>query len=423
MARSAGARYPPAMPKTHQEPHLLALDGLRGFAILSVLCYHLFVVGSLQPTGIGKVLLPVAKMGWSGVDLFFVLSGFLITGILLNARTATNYYRVFYARRVLRIFPVYYLAVALVFWVVVPMQHHGGFFALHPAGYFGPREQLWYWVNLSNFRTAFYPLMIPMLSPFWSLSIEEQFYIVWPSVVRKLRRRSLMIFCVAGVALTAVLRNLPWVQHWNSIYPNLIYRMTPLHMDGLLCGGVVAILLPLYGESRMARNLFAGLFWGSFAALVVLARNPDAPAMARVGFSVLALFGGSLIWLCAARTGSKIARTIFSRKPLVRLGKYSYFIYVFHIPMFIYVPIIGRHFLRGTNMAVHPYLFHIALASLSFAFTYAGAALSSRFYEGPILRQKRFFRFRFASQAGIDPTHAEQQGAAMVQPGTANPEQ
>jgi peptidoglycan/LPS O-acetylase OafA/YrhL len=406
------------MPKTEQEPHLLALDGLRGFAILSVLCYHLFVVGSLQPTGIGKVLLPVAKMGWSGVDLFFVLSGFLITGILLNARTATNYYRVFYARRVLRIFPVYYLAVALVFWVVVPLQHHGGFFALHPAGYFGPHEQLWYWVNLSNFRTAFYPLMIPMLSPFWSLSIEEQFYIVWPAVVRKLRLRWLMIFCLTGMVLSAVLRNLPWVQHWNSIYSNLIYRMTPLHMDGLLFGGVVAMLLPKYGESKSARNLFAGLFWGSFAVLVYLSHNANASSMTassmtassmtRVGFSVLPLFGGSLIWLCAARMGSKTARTIFSRKPLVRMGKYSYFIYVFHIPMFIYIPILGRHFLRGTNVAVHPYLFHIALASLSFAVTYAGAALSSRFFEGPILRQKRFFRFRFASQAGNGLTHVEQ---------------
>jgi peptidoglycan/LPS O-acetylase OafA/YrhL len=138
------------------------------------------------------------------------------------------------------------------------------------------------------------------------------------------------------------------------------------------------------------------------------ASSMTASSMTRVGFSVLPLFGGSLIWLCAARMGSKTARTIFSRKPLVRMGKYSYFIYVFHIPMFIYIPILGRHFLRGTNVAVHPYLFHIALASLSFAVTYAGAALSSRFFEGPILRQKRFFRFRFASQAGNGLTHVEQ---------------
>jgi peptidoglycan/LPS O-acetylase OafA/YrhL len=156
---------------------------------------------------------------------------------------------------------------------------------------------------------------------------------------------------------------------------------------------------------------------------VVLARNPDAAAMTRVGFSVLPLFGGSLIWLCAARMGSKTARTIFSRKPLVRLGKYSYFIYVFHIPTFIYIPILGRHFLRGTNTAGHPYLFHILLASLSFLITYACAALSSRFFEGPILRQKRFFKFRFASQEGTDLTHVEQNGAAMSQTESANPAQ
>jgi peptidoglycan/LPS O-acetylase OafA/YrhL len=403
------------MPKTDQEHHLLALDGVRGLAILSVLCYHYLVVGSLQPSGVGKYLLPAAKMGWAGVDLFFVLSGFLITGILLNARTATNYYKAFYGRRVLRIFPVYYLAVALVFWVVVPLQHHGGFFALHPAGNFGPREQLWYWVNLSNLRTAFYPLLIPMLSPFWSLSIEEQFYLVWPAVVRNLRLRSLMVLCLAGMVFSAVLRNLPWIQHWNSVYDNLIYRMTPLHMDGLLFGGVIAILLPSYGHSRTARNLFAALFWGSFAGLVVLARDPDGPVMPRVGLSLLALFAGSLIWLCAAPTGSKTARFIFSRKPLVHLGKLSYFIYVFHVPMFIYIPILGRHFVRGyIATGHHPYMLHILFASLSFVVTYACAALSSRFFEGPILRQKRHFKFRFAAQAG-DSAHAEQRAAAMAQ--------
>jgi peptidoglycan/LPS O-acetylase OafA/YrhL len=411
------------MTRTGQEDHLVALDGLRGLAILSVLCYHLFVAETLHATGIGRFLLPMAQMGWAGVDLFFVLSGFLITGILLGARAATNYYQVFYVRRVLRIFPVYYLAVALVFWVVVPLQHHGGFFALHPAGSFGPHEQLWYWVNLSNLRTAFYPLLIPMLSPFWSLSIEEQFYIVWPAVVRNLRLRSLMVLCVSGMVLSAVLRNLPWIQHWNGIYFNLIYRLTPLHMDGLLFGGVVAMLLPRYGESRSARKLFAGLFWVSLAALVVLARNATASSMTRVGFSILPLFAGSLIWLCAAKYGSKIARLIFSARPLVRLGKYSYFIYVFHIPMFIYVPILGRHFLRGTNTASHPYLTHILLACASFAVTYAGAALSSRFFEGPILGMKRSFKFRFATQEDTDPAHADQPAVAMAQAGTANPAQ
>src|SRR5580698_9965638 len=103
------------MSKTSDGHHYLALDGLRGLAIFSVLCFHMLVAESLPPRGIGKLIIPIAKMGWAGVDLFFVLSGFLITGILLRARTATNYYKVFYARRVLRIFPVYYLFVILLF--------------------------------------------------------------------------------------------------------------------------------------------------------------------------------------------------------------------------------------------------------------------------------------------------------------------
>lgn len=120
------------MSKPRTWRHFLALDGLRGAAMLSVLCFHFFVDEGYAATGIGKLLLPVAKMGWMGVEVFFVLSGFLITGILLRARSATNYYRVFYARRALRIFPVYYLAVGLIFWVVVPLKHHSAFFISTP---------------------------------------------------------------------------------------------------------------------------------------------------------------------------------------------------------------------------------------------------------------------------------------------------
>src|SRR5882757_7958733 len=116
------------MSKSRNWHHFLALDGLRGAAILSVLCFHFFVDDGYSASGVGKFLLPLAKMGWMGVEVFFVLSGFLITGILLHARSATNYYRVFYARRALRIFPVYYLAVALIFWVVVPLGRHVEFF-------------------------------------------------------------------------------------------------------------------------------------------------------------------------------------------------------------------------------------------------------------------------------------------------------
>lgn len=393
-----------------KDHHVVALDGVRGLAILLVLSYHYFVVGSLQPTGVGRAIVAVAKMGWAGVDLFFVLSGFLITRILLEARSATNYYQIFYARRVLRIFPVYYLAVVLVFWVLMPLQHHGGFFALHPVAMVGYREQLWYWANLSNLRTAFYPLLIPALSPFWSLAIEEQFYAVWPAIVRNLQTRWLLGLCVAGSATSVALRSLPWIRHWSLIYPDLIYRMTPMHADGLLWGAVAAILLPIYGQRRAVRNLVVAVLWVSFALIAILASRPAGAVMAAIGFSVIAVFAASLVWLCAAPVGSKAVRFVLSRKVLVQLGKYSYFIYVFHALTFIYVPIVGRHFLHGSTIETHhPYYVHILLACLSFVFTYAGAVLSSRFFEGPILRYKRHLPYHFAPQVTYKPASEERE--------------
>jgi peptidoglycan/LPS O-acetylase OafA/YrhL len=401
------------MSKARSWHHVVALDGLRGAAILSVLCFHFFVDGSYFPSGIGKFLLPFAKMGWMGVDLFFVLSGFLITGILLNAHSATNYYQVFYARRLLRIFPVYYLAVALVFWVLVPLGRHAGFFHLHPIGSFGHHEQLWYWVNLSNLRTAFYPLLIPMISPFWSLAIEEQFYLLWPALVRNLRQQSLMVFCLAGMVISAALRNLPWIQHWNEVYSNLIYRFTPLHVDGLLFGAVLAMMLLRYGGREGLRKPFVALFWVTAAALVFLARTPypNFALMTRVGYSVLALFAGSLIWLCVAPFGSSLARRIFSSRPLVLLGKYSYFIYVFHMLFFYYVCILAAHFIHGRGIA-HPYLTRILMGCVTFVLTYLAAVISWKIFEGPILNNKRHFIYRYPPRDDPDSTHAMQQANA-----------
>ena len=401
------------MSKSRNWHHFLALDGLRGAAILSVLCFHFFVDDGYSASGVGKFLLPLAKMGWMGVEVFFVLSGFLITGILLRARSATNYYRVFYARRALRIFPVYYLAVALIFWVVVPLGRHVEFFHLHPVGLFGPHEQLWYWVNLSNLHTAFYPLLIPMLSPFWSLAIEEQFYLVWPAVVRNLRQQSLMAFCLSGMVISAVLRNLPWVQHWNEIYSNFIYRFTPLHIDGLLFGAILAMMLPRYGDRKNLRKTFVVLFWGTAAAVVFLARTPGptTPAMTRVGYSVLVLFAGSLLWLSVAPSGSIWARRIFSSKPLVQLGKYSYFIYVFHMPFFYYVRILGAHFIGEQSMA-HPYMTRVQMGCVTFALTYLAAAVSWKIFEGPILANKRHFEYRYPPLGVADSTFSVQHAKA-----------
>ena len=155
------------------------LDGLRGIAILMVLLVHF---GMFQPQGHAEAaVFRFFEMGWAGVDLFFVLSGYLITTILLKAKTSAFYYTHFYIRRFLRIFPLYYVFLTgfllVTLWQGAPVL-----------------EQVWYWSYLANFRIGL-GHRIDGLSHFWSLAIEEQFYLVWPLVIRHLRLRNIAVLC------------------------------------------------------------------------------------------------------------------------------------------------------------------------------------------------------------------------------------
>ena len=160
-------------------PHIPALDGIRGLAILLVLLCHFPLYGDMQPTiFIDKLFYAMTRAGWCGVDLFFVLSGFLITGILYDAKGSRFFFRNFYMRRCLRIFPLYY-GVLAVFFVIVP-------FVL-PLGRnyeLFLKDQAWYWSYLTNIKIAIegWPKFYA-LAHFWSLAVEEQFYFVWPFVV------------------------------------------------------------------------------------------------------------------------------------------------------------------------------------------------------------------------------------------------
>src|SRR5690348_11217200 len=169
-SRPAGPRYIPE------------LDGIRGIAILGVIAFHfgLFTIDSHNL--LYSVYGSVVGLGWAGVDLFFVLSGCLITRILLDTRNSGHYFRSFYMRRVLRILPLYYFSVFVFFCVVLPVGYAvaPGSFSSHEWARVAPSESLWYWLHLSNWRSAFGILQTSPLTHFWSLAIEEQFYLVWP---------------------------------------------------------------------------------------------------------------------------------------------------------------------------------------------------------------------------------------------------
>jgi len=184
--------------------HILALDGLRGVAILLVIACHF--VSNLHIVGDGPawIIVALAQAGWTGVDLFFVLSGFLITGILVDARGSNTYFRAFYARRALRILPAYYGFLFAIF-VLLPLLNLGA-----GDNYMLARQhQGWYWLHLTNLMIAIGE--IPGRGPypntlFWSLAVEEQFYFIWPAIVALCSTRTLRRVCIAGVIGCAVLR-------------------------------------------------------------------------------------------------------------------------------------------------------------------------------------------------------------------------
>jgi peptidoglycan/LPS O-acetylase OafA/YrhL len=170
-----------------------ALDGIRGLAILAVLVTH--SVPRLPATGLGYWCNQLIELGTFGVDLFFVLSGFLITGILLDSKDAPNYFRNFYARRFLRLFPVYYLYLIFIA-LLLPAIHR----AIHThMPDFGGN---WWWFLLysCNLKPD-HAANDAYLGHFWSLAVEEQFYLVWPAVVLLLSRRRLTYFCICAIAL------------------------------------------------------------------------------------------------------------------------------------------------------------------------------------------------------------------------------
>ena len=163
--------------------HIPALDGVRGLAVLMVMTFHFFQRDDWRHIPIGRALTSISHIGQTGVDLFFVLSGFLITGILLDAKGSPHYFRTFYVRRVLRIFPLQYVALAF-FFFVLPL------IANVPWVPFG--DQLWGWLYAINLHTTFSSTEARLPGHFWSLAVEEHFYFIWPAVVLMCSRRRIV---------------------------------------------------------------------------------------------------------------------------------------------------------------------------------------------------------------------------------------
>ena len=227
--------------------HLPALDGVRGVAILLVIAHQLSPLD--HPTSfVGKIVSRGFGAGWMGVQLFFVLSGFLITGILLDTQSAPNQLRSFFARRVLRIFPLYY-ATLLVGFVVLPLLGRGG-----PALAHNRAHQVWLWTYLSNW-VVMTDAGSKAFSHFWSLAVEEQFYLLWPFVARPLA--AVLSTSASGSQGRRCLRSGGWRAGMSS---DAIYHFTITRMDALALGAAAAAAVRMPALAALARA-WRGRLW------------------------------------------------------------------------------------------------------------------------------------------------------------------
>jgi len=353
-----------------------ALDGVRGLAALMVLFCHFWFWDVWK----SHWWYEVVHSGWLGVDLFFVLSGFLITGILLDSKGKARYFAGFYRRRVLRIFPLYYFAILLSLFSILLIDRR-------PDMAFNGYDSLaWYFTFLPNVATALkgdwpYQTYWVGLAHLWSLAVEEQFYLLWPLVVLLLPRRGLALLC--GVMIFAGYYLRVWTDGvFGEQWSEASYVLPYCRMDGLAAGSLLAV------STRLGWLTFRGwqhilvrdltFLAGMITFYLLVAGNSHwrgtAVAVMFMGFVFLALSPESHVyrWCQAAW--------------LRHIGKYSYALYVFHQMFIMLYWKIFREPLEslGLQLPAVQLVYHL----LAFGATYGLARLSWRYVEEPFLKIK-----------------------------------
>jgi len=337
------------------------LDAVRGLAILLVILHN---VGEKFPA---FPLRWVFSNGWMGVDLFFVLSGFLITGILLETKQSEGYFKNFYARRCLRIWPLYYSLIFFMFVVIPflkPSEAHTVFEKSSPW---------WaYPLFLQNILIPNSTLAAGPLGVTWSLAIEEQFYLLWPLVVRFCSSTQIRRIAIAEICLSPALR------FYLSLHHVFLYTNVFCRLDGLMAGALLA--LAVHWESFLPSK-FIKAAWISFFVAVPLALLTESVNARWIVFSFSSAASASFVYLSLFST-QKWFQAVMTNRFLIYTGTISYGLYLLHKIPFGMVQL--------DQVQRHPFLY----LTIIFVGSYALAVLSWNLLEKPFLKLKRFFDFK-----------------------------
>jgi peptidoglycan/LPS O-acetylase OafA/YrhL len=352
-------------------PRMPELDTLRGIAILGVVCLHGIYssVNTLSFDGAAKWVIRASQFGWVGVNLFFVLSGFLITGILLDSKSSGHYFVNFYARRALRILPAYYLLL-----ILLAVIGHATWAYLILCFFY-----------LANVTTLF---GVPEdYGPLWSLAVEEHYYLLWPVIVHRLSRRAVGVVAILVCVLTAFLRG--WAFYRGHRVG--IASFTWLVADGLALGSLLAVVVRGNVKRRELRTISVAaivlgmVVAGTGAPFGILTRDRLLGAMFQ--YSVIhLLFAGVL--LGTLLIGSSAHRRWINIGWVQFLGYLSYGLYLIHLLAFrIYDRTCRAYF---PSLLVHSGQFELVVLRFVIA---GGAAValayvSRRYFEEPFLRLK-----------------------------------
>lgn len=356
--------------------HIPALDGLRALAALMVMWFHFFKNPLNVPdNAIGELIDKVNNFGQTGVDLFFVLSGFLITRILLRDKSQPHYFWNFYIKRSLRIFPLYYFFLLFALFINPLLLGKS----------IPPFSDYWWWLAyLQNIPHTFDAswlysdnYCVRTIGHYWSLAIEEHFYFVWPLLVFLFQRRGLMIASVSMVVLSFVLRFVLESNEWESFY------FTLTRLDALSMGTILALVEPTLRSHAVTARKVLPLAMATLSLSLVIAfaifSGCSVFVVQLVKFPLIAGFYFLLMAYIVVSHDNSLVTRILSNRVGLYLGGISYGLYVYHGTCFRWF---GRIFPDTPT--------HISLPC-SFIFAIIVAHVSFKLLEAPIMRLKKRF--------------------------------